>query len=84
MCGAGGVDDQTIGRIDSDDRRVALQRPFGELLQAGLIFQRFGVTDHQVWDQRLRLRCRHTDAEPGRLCSSVQGKHLPPAATAAR
>src|SRR3546814_2846672 len=43
--GPGDIQHEAVGRIGRDDRRVAAQRPAGELLQRGAIGIRFGIED---------------------------------------
>src|SRR3546814_2445032 len=58
--GPGDIQHEAVGRIGRDDRRVAAQRPAGELLQRGAIGIRFGIEDLEIGNERLSLRDRHT------------------------
>src|SRR3546814_3997363 len=45
--GPGDIQHEAVGRIGRDDRRVAAQRPAGELLQRGAIGIRFGIRSEE-------------------------------------
>src|SRR3546814_5757206 len=54
--GPGDIQHEAVGRIGRDDRRVAAQRPAGELLQRGAIGIRFGIEDLEIGKDRKSTR----------------------------
>jgi hypothetical protein len=72
MISACGIDDDSVRRIDSDDRGEALQHPERESLRRLAVRRRVGVLDHQALHQRPGLACGHADAQSGGLGRRVR------------
>lgn len=77
VVGPGCVDDEAIGWIGGDDRRVA-QRPERHSIESFCVTRRIKIEALQPRKQDLGLACRHADAQTGRAGGAIGGQHEPP------
>ena len=71
MRSTAGIDDQTIGGIGGNHRRIAPQRPHGEAVERGIIGSGLGVMCPQAGNERLRLRGGHARPQAETLRGGV-------------
>ena len=69
------VENEPIGRIAGDDRRIEPQSPYGERLQRGLIAPSVGVHDYQVGEQGFRLGDGHADIDAKTPRKFIRGRN---------
>lgn len=79
VIGTGRVDHQAVGRVGSDDRRVALQRPERQAFERFCISRRIGVHDDKICDERLGLRGSHARPQVSGYRRSIRREHHAPA-----
>ena len=78
MVGAGGVDNQAVGRIGGDDRRVARSAQSASRSSAAASPSGSASRTMQIPDQRLRLARRHADAQASGTRRRIGGQHDTP------
>ena len=78
MIDAGGVDDDFVRRVGSDDRRETPEHPQCHPIERLGVSSRIGVLSQQALDQRLGLRRGHADAQTRSLGGSICRQHHAP------
>lgn len=73
MLGPCDVEDQPVGGIERDERRVAIA-PQGEAVEPGVVGDRIVLDRDQLWKLRAGIGQRHADAESGRLRVCVDAR----------